>query len=389
MGNNFLGFLFGQKLVHILVVMITCLLLVVNLVPDTRAGGLTEIAHKTILAGLIKSEFGSFEEDEQLIVETFSKENVISSIEQSYLDNLSAFRPQLKADLSAEELIIAEENDSYSIIQDGASIVKPNIASTKKVKRERTETLVYEIEPGDSVSTIAENFEISVATILWENDLSVYSIIKPGQELRILPTSGLNHTVKKSENLSSIAKKYKVEEDKISEYNKLANSTVLQIGQKIFIPGGKKVSLPAYKPKTYTGIGAIKSIVSSPSAKPVQGNKMNWPAATTRITQYYSWRHHGLDLAAKIGTAIYAADAGTVEVLGWGTGYGNQIVINHGGGKKTRYAHLSKFFVKKGEKVSKGQTIAAMGSTGWSTGPHLHFEVIINSKKYNPLNYIR
>ena len=96
-----------------------------------------------------------------------------------------------------------------------------------------------------------------------------------------------------------------------------------------------------------------------------------------------------MDIAAKTGTAIYAADAGTVESVGWGTGYGNQIVINHGGGKKTRYAHLSKFYAKKGDIVSKGQTIAAMGSTGWSTGPHLHFEVIINGRKYNPLNYIR
>ena len=116
---------------------------------------------------------------------------------------------------------------------------------------------------------------------------------------------------------------------------------------------------------------------------------MNWPTVGHRITQYYSWRHRAVDIANKTGTSIYAADAGTINVVGWGKGYGNQIVINHGGGKKTRYAHLSKFYVKRGQKVGKGETIAAMGSTGWSTGPHVHFEVIINGKKYNPLNYTK
>jgi murein DD-endopeptidase MepM/ murein hydrolase activator NlpD len=108
-----------------------------------------------------------------------------------------------------------------------------------------------------------------------------------------------------------------------------------------------------------------------------------------RITQYFSWSHHAVDIANHVGTPIYAADAGVVETEGWGRGYGNQIVIDHGGGKKTRYGHLSKFYVSKGQEVEKGETIAAMGSTGNSTGPHLHFEVMINGTKYNPLNYVR
>ena len=116
---------------------------------------------------------------------------------------------------------------------------------------------------------------------------------------------------------------------------------------------------------------------------------MAWPTVGARITQYFSWRHVGVDIANKTGTPLYAADAGVVEFAGWATGYGNSIVINHGGGKKTRYGHASKLFVKVGDEVEKGENIAAMGSTGWSTGPHLHFEVMINGAKYNPLNYIR
>jgi murein DD-endopeptidase MepM/ murein hydrolase activator NlpD len=116
---------------------------------------------------------------------------------------------------------------------------------------------------------------------------------------------------------------------------------------------------------------------------------MNWPTVGHRISQYYSWRHLGLDVANKTGTPIYSSDAGTIEFAGWSTGYGNNIIVDHGGGKKTRYAHLSKFYVEKGDSAEKGEAIGEMGSTGWSTGPHLHFEVIINGRKYNPLNYIK
>ena len=201
--------------------------------------------------------------------------------------------------------------------------------------------------------------------------------------------SGVSHTIKKGDSLNTIAKKYNVEEEKVMEANKLVKGDTLKIGQILMVPGGSKISQSSYISKTYTGFSAIKDIVKAPNAQAAVGNKMNWPTAATTITQYYSWRHHAVDIAGPIGTAIYASDAGTVELAGWGRGYGNQIVINHGGGKKTRYAHLSKFYVKNGDSVSKGQTIAAMGSTGWSTGPHVHFEVIINGRKYNPLNYIR
>ncbi len=242
---------------------------------------------------------------------------------------------------------------------------------------------------GDSISTIAEEFGISVNTILWENNLSAYSIIRPGDELTILPVSGITHVVAKGDSLSSIAKKYDAEEVNIIAINKLTDTSKLKDGEKLIIPGGKKATYADYSPQRYTGISALMDVVKAPNASPVVGNKMNWPTVGHTITQYYSWRHYAIDIANKMGTPIYAADAGIVEYAGWGTGYGNQIVIDHGGGKKTRYAHLSKFYVEKGQKVSKGEAIAAMGSTGWSTGPHLHFEVIINGRKYNPLDYVQ
>ena len=382
--GDLFSFLLSQKLVHILVVLITALLIIINITPRTRAGGFTERAHETILADLIRSEISGFEEDEQLIVETFDKEAAITATHQSYLDNLGSFRFQPQINIG-----VIDEEEEMPTIQGGGSIVKPEIAATKKTKRARTEIIDYIVLPGDTISTIAEEFEVSVSTILWENDLSAYSIIRPGDKLAILPQSGITHKIKKGETISSIAKNYKADEEKVLEANKLAKDATLRVGDKLIIPGGKKVSYKSYTPTTYTGFSAIRDAVKAPNAKPTAGNKMNWPTVGKRITQYYSWRHHAVDIANKNGTPIYAADSGTVEYVGWGTGYGNQIVINHGGGKKTRYAHLSKFYAAKGDKVTKGQTIAAMGSTGWSTGSHLHFEVVINGLKYNPLNYIK
>jgi LysM repeat protein len=370
-------------MVHVLVVTLTILLLSINLAPKTKAGGLTDKAHRTILAQIVQSEFSGFSEDEQFVIETFDKEANISEVQQNYLDNLSSFKPQPKASITAEY----EDEDMLPTAQNGSSLVKPDIATTRITKQARTKTIEYVVEAGDSVSTIAEEFEISVSTILWANDLSAYSIIRPGQKLDILPVSGLAHSVKKGETLSSIAQKYDIDEEKIVEANKLGAGDILSVGQSLVLPGARKITYAATQPKTYTGFSAIKDIVTSPNQS--SGNKMTWPTEGTRITQYYSWRYHGLDIANKTGTPIYSADAGTIELAGWGTGYGNQIVVDHGGGKKTRYAHLSKFYVKVGDKVGKGQVVAAMGNTGWSTGPHLHFEVIINNTKYNPLNYIK
>ena len=385
-GGGRFSAIFKQKSVHVVVVSLTLLLVFTNFISKTKAQNISEGAGRTILADLVQSEFGGLEE-EQLIEEFFDEEALISPTQQNYLDNLASVK-------TAPSVLIGNfdgptEEEIKTITQGGGALVKPDIASTKKVKRSRKEAITYTVEPGDTISTIAENFGISVSTILWENNLSSYSVIRPGDKLSILPFTGITYKVASGDNISKISIKYDVEEKKIIDANKLTDSSKLSIGQKLIIPDGKKTGYAKSSTQRYTGINVIKDLVKTPSATPVSGNKMNWPTPGHRITQYYSWRHHGLDVADKTGTPIYAADAGTIEYQGWGKGYGYQIVINHGGGKKTRYAHLSKFYTKKGQKVSKGETIAAMGSTGWSTGPHIHFEVIINGKKYNPLNYIK
>lgn len=129
------------------------------------------------------------------------------------------------------------------------------------------------------------------------------------------------------------------------------------------------------------------------------GGELKWPANATYITSYFGYRyspfgygtefHSGVDIAGPIGTDIYAAEDGVVEKADWWGGYGNIIVVNHGNGLKTRYAHLDGYYVSEGQRVKRGQVIAPMGTTGWSTGPHLHFEVRIDGDAKNPLNYIK
>ncbi len=146
----------------------------------------------------------------------------------------------------------------------------------------------------------------------------------------------------------------------------------------------------------------LKKLLSSSgsSSSTFVGGTFMWPSKTTLITSYYGSRkdpitgkssfHTGVDIGAKRGTDIYAANTGTVIVAGWSSkGYGNYVVIDHGGGKTTLYAHMSKILVSKGAKVAKGDVIGLVGSTGYSTGPHIHFEILVNGDHTNPMNYYK
>ncbi len=382
--NKSSDFLSHQKSIHAAVAGLTVFFVIFNLTHKTQAVALDEIAGKTFLSEIISSEFG---ENDQLIEEYFDEQAAITPVQQTYLDNLTAFKPQSTAEMAAPE---DSEEEDENLFSGGDAIRKPDLAATSKVQRPRESMVDYIVQAGDTISTIAANFGISVNTILWENDLNAYSLIRPGNKLVILPMSGVSHKVARGDTLAAIASKYGIESNAIMEANKLASAEMLSVGQKLFIPGGKKVYYASSRPAAnVSAVSIIKDLFKPQDLKNSASNKLAWPTVGARITQYFSWRHHGLDIANKKGTPIYACDAGVVEVAGWGTGYGNQIVIDHGGGRKSRYAHLSKFYVKKGETVKKGEAIAAMGSTGNSTGSHLHLEYIINGIKYNPLNYLK
>ena len=200
--------------------------------------------------------------------------------------------------------------------------------------------------------------------------------------MKILPVSGISHKVKKGDTLKSIANGYKADINKIIDFNKLASSQDIQVNQVVIVPEGVKKTVAPAQSHSLSDIFALPAAVSS--------SKLQWPTNSYRITQYYSWRHSGLDIGNNTGQPIYAAETGKVEASGWNSGgYGYYIIINHGGGLKTLYGHLSKILVKNGQNLSRGSVIGAIGSTGRSTGPHLHFEIRVNGIRVNPLGYIR
>ena len=241
----------------------------------------------------------------------------------------------------------------------------------------------YEVQTGDTLSSIASRFNLSINTLLWENNLTLKSYLKPGMKLSILPVDGVSYAVKRGDTVGSIAKKFNVLSDKILSFNNLGTDAAIKVSQHLIIPGGKQLYSPA---PVAAAPSSLKNIFSRGTASAI--GKYVWPSVSRRITQYYSWRHTGLDIGAKAGTPIYALDGGRVELAGWSSGYGYNVIVDHGNGIKTRYGHSRKLYVKVGDRVEAGDVLGEVGSTGYSTGPHIHLELKINNAKVNPLSYL-
>jgi len=291
-------------------------------------------------------------------------------------------KPQIATVDSEEEII------PFTVAGDSA-LIEPILSPVEQANRQRDKIVIYIVQPGDTISQIAGEFGISASTILWENNLTAYSIVRPDDKLTILPVSGIRHKVAKGETISKIAKKYGVTPDSIIDFNKLASINDINIGEQLMIPGGKKiVETPTY---TLRKLYPTPSASTQKTAAATGSGRMVWPNSCRRISQYFGWRHSGLDIACSHGVAIFAADSGRVIKAqgGWNGGYGNYIIIDHGNGLQTVYGHLSAIYVQAGESVGRGQVIGAEGTTGRSTGPHLHFEVRSGGARRNPLSYIR
>lgn len=219
-------------------------------------------------------------------------------------------------------------------------------------------------------------FNVSVNTIVWANNI-VGGNVRPGDTLVILPISGVEHTVVKGDTLQSVAKKYGGDPDEIASYNAIDAGSALDVGSQIIIPGGEVAPIVPIVRKVATK--------ASKSAEPylggsgaVQVGYYDNPVPGAILTQgIHGW--NGVDIGAARGTPIHAAADGTVIIArsngAWNGGYGNYVVISHDNGTQTLYGHLTSAIVSPGQSVSSGQVIGYMGSTGKSTGVHLHFEV--------------
>lgn len=257
------------------------------------------------------------------------------------------------------------------LVKDNALV--PNGGADKKERTLNTKTAqgeisVYVVREGDTLSQIAEMFDVSAKTILWANDIMNMSTIHPGDTLIILPITGVRHIVKKGDTIATIAKKYSGDAEDILAYNQLSSGTELSVGDTVIIPDGTVA--PVVTPKrTATG----GSVAASGNGSAGFVNPLPGSVRSQGIHGY-----NGVDLAAPAGTPIRAAQGGEVIVArssGWNGGYGLYIVVKHPNGTQTLYAHLSSLAVAAGNSVVSGQTIGAVGNTGRSTGNHLHFEV--------------
>jgi murein DD-endopeptidase MepM/ murein hydrolase activator NlpD len=239
----------------------------------------------------------------------------------------------------------------------------------------------YTVKGGETLASIANKFDISVDTIKWANDLKS-DLIKPNQVLKISPVTGIIHKVASGETIYSIAKKYNTNAQNILNFpfNNFEDLDTfsLMAGQTLYVPGG---TIVPEKP--------IYQFVASIQAG-VQGNSnFIWPTSGG-ITQYYVWYHQALDIANSSAPPVLAADTGTVVYAGclnWG--YGCHVIIDHGNGYQTLYGHLSSYSVEVGNSVGQGSQIGVMGSTGRSTGTHLHFEIRSGGALLNPLNFLK
>ncbi len=230
----------------------------------------------------------------------------------------------------------------------------------------------YVVRPGDNLSSIAKLFNVSVNTIMWANDISNAKGIQPGQTLVILPVTGIRYTVQRGGTLRDIVKKYGGDLDEVSRYNNIDPDQVLAEGTVIIVPDGE-MEAPKPAPLRRTA----STLFRGGSGPEFSGYYVNPIPSGYHKTQGIHG-YNGIDLGAPTGSSVVATAAGDVIIAregGWNGGYGNYVVISHGNGTQTLYAHLSRVSTSVGEHVAQGQLIGAVGNTGRSTGPHLHIEV--------------
>ena len=255
-----------------------------------------------------------------------------------------------------------EELAGFALIEDSAFLSATGPLTNILAKRENL--MIYKVQTGDTLSEIAENFGISANTIMWANKSLAARSLKPGQEIILLPVSGVIHKVSSGETLESIAKLYKVEVEKIKKYNEIEG--VLATGTSLVIPDAKPLSKSTYDSSAYSGLPKISGYFALPTTGWNWGNLHSYNA---------------VDIANSCGTPVYAAAVGLVikaSDSGYNGGYGQFLKIEHPNGTYTLYAHLDKIFVTEGKMVQKGELIGNIGNTGKThgySGCHLHFEV--------------
>jgi murein DD-endopeptidase MepM/ murein hydrolase activator NlpD len=269
----------------------------------------------------------------------------------------------------------------------------------------------YVVRVGDTLSGIARAFGVTTDTLIWANKLDNANFLSPGDELRVPPGTGVLHTVQPGETLQGIASRYGVSPDTITAhaFNAPEGGIVVRAGRELFIPGG---ALPRPTPAPAAARQPPASAPPTPVAAPApvvqpapppsrseastSASSVNVPVrlgypTAGQLVQGFSGGHRGIDIIAPYGSPVFASGNGVVVLaaMGYNGGFGNMVEIDHGSGIISRYAHLSAIHVSPGDRVNRGQTIGLVGASGIATAPHVHFEVINNGVRSDPMPFLR
>lgn len=315
--------------------------------------------------------------------------------------------------ISQKSLSVANEIKDPDSLLGGQRILVPNtesdvLAVLKEIRRlkkleldrqKQAKLLIianYTVKQGDSLWSIANAFNLDVNTLFGCNTIKNPDYLKLGTVLRVPNQDGILYKVRKKDTVAGIAKRFGSFAEAILLANGMGSEKELVVGKEIFVPGAKPLDETREEPTTpRKRIGGVNVPVPSGAA---YSRSFRWPVVG-KINSRFGWRgdpfsgrrdfHTGLDIKGPTGRAIVAAKSGVVVYTGWMSGYGRTVVVDHGGGYTTLYAHCSRLMIGSGSRVQQGQTIAAVGSTGRSTGSHCHFEVRVNGRPVNPLRVLR
>lgn len=315
------------------------------------------------------------QDDLQLVPSEQTESDDATSMDS--LDGVTGMISRSQQEAGQDDLgsVQAEAPNEASLTREELVLPATELPRVEQKKEERPSIFVHKVHAGETLWDIANAYGITVDTILSANELRNPNMLSVGQELQILSVKGVLHQVATGESLWEIAERYKISIDEIAKANAISDPSRLQPNAKLVIPGATRLM-----PRDVLVVNGqlqrafdwpVKGRISSPFG--VRWGKM----------------HNGTDIAVPSGTPVKAAANGRVTFAGWNGGYGILVIVDHGNGIETRYAHNSRLNVKVGQNVDRGQVVAYSGNTGVSTGPHVHFEIRQRNNPVNPQTYLK